>query len=407
MQSPHTSPDWIWQHADWPRFTYREPDLIGVLGRARLAQGLLLGKARALGFANLGNAMLDIWSGEAQATAQIEGEHLELASVRSSVANKLGIDLGPAMAVPRAVSGLIDLMEDATRHWQQPLTDERLFSWQAALFPTGRSGLSKISVGAFRSSAAPMQIVSGPIGREKVHYVAPPSSAVADEMQAFLRWFESTQNGGIDGILRAGIAHLWFECIHPFEDGNGRVGRAITDMALVQDMRQDVRIYSLSAQILQDRDAYYAELNRASCGGLDVTQWLQWFVAMFEQACVHAERIIDQTLEKHRFWLLHNADNLNDRQRKVINKLLDAGPGGFEGGLSASKYASLTGVSRATATRELADLAKPRMSADGNGVSPAIFSVTGAARSTRYYPNIPGWVPGTQNDNHKNEHGDG
>ena len=373
------TPQWVWQQPDWPKFVFDMRVLAPVLGRARSAQGRILGKAQALGLANLGAALAEIWVEEASATARIEGEKLDLTAVRSSVARRLGMDsVGTAL---RAVEGLIDLMEDATVHWREPLTKERLCGWQAALFPTGFAGIKQVKSGALRTHVTPMQIVSGPIGREKVHFEAPPSKGLPRELDRFLDWFQSFRDSPVDGLLRAGTAHLWFETLHPFEDGNGRVGRAIIDLALAQDAHLDQRLYSVSRRLAEDRNDYYAELAAASRGGLDITRWLTWFVEQFEEACRASEVIVDLSLAKARFWLEHGQAPLNERQRKAVNRILDAGPGGFEGGMSTNKYGHLVRVSRATAYRDLEEL-----------VRYGLLTQAGAGRGTRYFAAMEGWA---------------
>jgi Fic family protein len=244
---------------------------------------------------------------------------------------------------------------DATQHYDRPLTRARLFGWQAALFPTGYSGLRKIRTGALRGRAA-MRVVSGRIGRERVHFEAPPRTRLDAELERFLAWFGAPAHD-VDGLVRGGLAHLWFVTLHPFEDGNGRLARAISDMALAQDERQPMRAFSLSSQILREREAYYAILERTQRGGVDVTAWLAWFLTQVESAAqAAAEGTIADTLAKARFWLRHHATDLNGRQRKVLNRLLDAGRDGFEGGMNTRKYMGLTRTSRATAYRELAEL---------------------------------------------------
>lgn len=351
MQTPLT---WIWQHPGWPRFDWDAARLAPMLARARLAQGKVLGAARLLD-ANLTlEAVAAILVEDGLTTSAIEGERLDLATVRSSVARRLGLSTAGLPAPPRAVDGLIDVLLDATRHHEQSLTAERLFGWQAALFPTGYSGLHAIRVGELRGDE-PMQVVSGGIGREKVHFIAPPRDGLEAELARFLAWF-NTPPADLDGLVRAGLAHLWFVTLHPFEDGNGRLARAITDMALAQDERQPMRLFSLSAQILRERESYYDILECTQRGGLGVTEWLAWFLAQVEAAATAAEQTVANTLAKARFWLRHQATNLNERQRKALNRLLDAGPDGFEGGMNTRKYMGLTKTSRATAYRELADL---------------------------------------------------
>lgn len=375
------TPQWIWQQPDWPKFTFDRNEVAPVLSRARSTQSRVLGKAHALGMANLGTALAEIWVEEASATARIEGEKLDLNAVRSSVARRLG--MASAGTVSRSVEGLIDLMDDATRHWREPLTAERLCGWQAALFPTGFTGVKKIKSGALRTHATPMQIVSGPIGREKVHFEAPPSRRLPRELGAFLDWFQSSHDSPVDGLLRVGTAHLWFETLHPFEDGNGRVARAVIDLALAQDAKMDQRIYSVSRRLAEHRSEYYAELNVASRGGLDITRWLTWFVEQFEAACRSSETVIDLSLAKARFWLEHGQAPLNERQRKAVNRILDAGPGGFEGGMSTEKYGHLVRVSRATAYRDLEEL-----------VRHGLLTQAGVGRGTRYFAAMEGWEAG-------------
>jgi Fic family protein len=368
---------WIWQLPDWPNFRF-EPARVGsALERARLVQGEVLGMARVLGFHGLRSALSDIWVEETRATALIEGERLELEAVRSSVARKLGLQ-SPSGAVPGNIENLVEIMADAAEGWEKPMTRARLCAWQAALFPTGYTGLKKIEIGRLRRRLEPMQVVSGPLHRQRVHFEAPPAARVAKELDQLLKWLSRATE---DGILRAGIAHLWFETIHPFEDGNGRVGRALMDFALAQDARTPLRLYSMSRELQDHRSAYYAALERASRGTLDITDWLIFFCERFEAACRQSAAVIERTLAKARFWIRHAEVNLQDRQRKVVNRLLDAGPGGFEGGLSTKKYQSMTGTSRATAYRDLSEL-----------VELGLLAARGDGRATRYEPVVPEWV---------------
>jgi len=365
-------PPYIWALPGWPGFTFRQDALAEPLSRARLAQGTVLGLAHALGLVRHPEILHDIWVREAMATAGIEGEKLNLDAVRSSVMRKIGI--ARVGASSRHVDGLVDMMDDATRNFGAKLTHARLCNWQAALFPTGRSGLARIELGVYRKDTDPMQIVSGRPGKEKVHYVAPPSARIHAEMTRLLAWFRDTAPGGkiaIDGVVRASIAHLWFETIHPFEDGNGRVGRALCDMVLAQDANAPVRLYSLSRQLHENRKQYYDQLNAAQRGGLDVTGWVVWFAGQFEEACNKSAAIIRAAVSKGHFW--QAAPEMNERQKKVVQKLLDAGPKGFVGGMSARKYVNITGASKATATRDLADLAEK-----------AVLEITGKGRGTRY-----------------------
>lgn len=345
---------WIWQQPDWPRFRWDEARLAQVLARARLAQGKALGAVRLLDSNLTLEAVAAILVEDGVTTSAIEGERLDLDAVRSSVARRLGLPTAGLPAPPRAVDGLIDVLLDATRHHDAPLTTDRLFGWQAALFPTGYSGLHAIRVGELRGDEL-MQVVSGGIGREKVHFIAPPREGLEGELERFLAWFH-VPPAGLDGLVRAGLAHLWFVTLHPFEDGNGRLARAISDMSLSQDEHQPMRLFSLSAQILRERESYYRILECTQRGGLEVTEWLVWFLMQVEAAAMAAEQTVANTLGKARFWLKHQATVLNERQRKVLNRLLDAGADGFEGGINTRKYTGLTKTSRATAYRELADL---------------------------------------------------
>lgn len=363
---------YIWAQPGWPDFLVRTEALAEPLGRARLAQGTVLGLAHALGLESHPEIVHEIWVAEALATAGIEGERLNLDAVRSSVMRKLGIPKTGAST--RHVDGLVDVMDDATRNFNNELTHARLCDWQAALFPSGRSGLAHIETGTYRTHADPMQIVSGRQGREKVHYEAPPSGHVYTEMTRFLAWFSSSAPGGtivVDGLVRAALAHLWFETIHPFEDGNGRLGRALADMALAQDANAAVRLYSFSRRLHENRAQYYDALNATQCGTLDVTEWVVWFIIQFEAACQQSASIVRAAVDKAHFW--RAAPEMNERQKKVVQKLLDAGLGGFEGGMSAAKYINITGASKATATRDLADLAER-----------GVLAVVGQGRGTRY-----------------------
>jgi Fic family protein len=362
MQTPLA---WIWQQPEWPHFRWEEGRLTPVLVRARLAQGKVLGAAKLLDASLSLEAIAAILVEDGLTTSAIEGERLDLDSVRSSVARHLGLPSAGLPPPPRAVDGLIEVLLDATTHHDRPLVAYRLFGWQAALFPTGRSGLHTVRAGSLRG-AGPMQVVSGGIGHEKVHFVAPPRAGLEMGLDQFLAWF-NTPPGDVDGLVRAGLAHFWFVTLHPFEDGNGRLARAITDMALSQDERQPMRFFSLSAQILRERDRYYAILERTQRGGIDVTDWLLWFLAQVEAAANAADQTVATTLSKARFWLKHQATHISERQRKVLNRLLDAGPDGFTGGINTRKYMSLTKTSRATAYRELADLVEKGCLRPGGG----------------------------------------
>jgi Fic family protein len=339
------------------------------------------GKLAALGFEQRLELAAEAWSQEAVATSAIEGERLDLAAVRSSVARRLGVGKRAGPNAPRNVEGLLDSMDDAVTRCADGVTHERLHAWQAALFPTGCSGMTKIRVGGYREHAEPMQIVSGRAGHERVHYEAPPSGRVFQEMNQLLQWFNAGTE--TDTLIRAALTHLWFETIHPFEDGNGRVARVWVDLVLARDSGDAGRLIRTSQRLLNRRGEYFEHLERAQHGGLDVTEWVTWFVYQVRASCEEASRTIDDTLVKARFWMRHGNKDLNERQRKVMNLLLDAGPNGFEGGMSTRKYESIAGTSRATASRELTTLEALQM-----------LTRTGAGRSTRYHVNLPGWEPG-------------
>lgn len=382
---------WVWRRAEWPNFTYDAQMTAPDLAEAYRMHGVVEGKAMAVGLGSTSQVALDALSDEVLATAAIEGERLSLDVVRSSVMRRLG--LATSGPTDRHVDGLVEVISDATTAFDWPLDEDRLCRWQSALFPGGTSGIHRIAVGRYRDHDDPMQIVSGPPGREVVHYEAPPSKDVPAQMKRFLAWFAESSpaqalalpSGSklIDGFARAAIAHLWFESIHPFEDGNGRIGRAIVDMVMAQHLRQPVRLYSLSRQLLTSRSAYYDALNQAQRGDVDVTSWVQWFARQCTAACRAASQVIDQTIEKRRFWENHEGRGLHERQRKVLQRLLDDGDGGFLGGLNAEKYMKMTGVSKATATRDLSEM-----------VTGGQLWSHGVGKAVRYYINVPGWSHG-------------
>ncbi len=347
---------YIWQRENWTDLWRWDDQLcLGPLSEARLHQGRLLGKGEALGL-DLGlelqaTALVD----EAVTTSAIEGESLDRETVRSSVARRLGMPHAGLPPVKQREDGLVEVLLDATGRCEDSLAAGRLKGWQAALFPTGYSGSRQIVVGDWRKGPEPIQVVSGRPDRETVHYEAPPAERVDAEVGRFLRWWDPGSRPD-DGLLRAALAHLWFVIIHPFEDGNGRIARAVADMALARDEGTQVRLYSLSAQIAEERKQYYVELQRAQGGDGDVTGWFCWFLGCVSRAMSRAEQEVDRVLAKARFWQRVRSVPINERQLKVVNRLLDAGPEGFEGGMSTRKYVALTGTSRATAQREIADL---------------------------------------------------
>ncbi|MES2877666.1 MAG: Fic family protein [Pseudomonadota bacterium] len=411
IKTTSTQPRYIWQHPAWPVLTFDAAALASELDMARLEQGKLLGLLSAIGMAQAQEVRRELWVQEALATAAIEGEKLNLASVRSSVAHRLG--LADAPSHDRHVEGLVQVMQDAMENHQGALDPDRLCRWQSALFPGGTSGMTRIAVGRLRDHADAMQIVSGPLGREVIHYEAPPSSQVAQELNQFLVWFESTRPAQmtapvLHGVARAALAHLWFESIHPFEDGNGRLGRALVDMALAQDMHARdphasgalVRVFGMARQMLKTRAAYYDGLNTSQRikqpnpqqEAIDVTPWVQWFVQAFTQSCLASQAVVRQAVDKAAFRLQAAQCGLNARQHKVLDRLLEAGNvalgGGFLGGMSTDKYAKITGASKATATRDLTDL-----------LSKGLLRVEGVGKATRYVVNVPGWSqPGAGSD---------
>jgi Fic family protein len=344
---------YIWQNDNWTAFRWDANALLAPLGECRQRQGRLLEKMRGLGLALETEATADVLVEEAVQTSAIEGERLDERAVRSSVARQLGLP-SAGLPVSRDADGLVSVLLDATRKYDQEISGERLQGWQAALFPTGFSGMHRIVVGAWRGGE-PMRVVSGPMGREMVHFEAPPAECVAAEMETFLTWWRDSR-GATEGILRAAVAHLYFLTIHPFEDGNGRIARALTDMALAQDEQEPQRFYSLSSQIMAERDAYYDILEKTQKGDGEITAWLLWFLGCMNRALQGAEQRLGNVLVKAEFWHRHAGLPLSERQRKVINRLLDAGIGGFEGGLTTRKYISLANVSRATAFREIVQL---------------------------------------------------
>ena len=342
---------YIHELKDWPNFQWQDEALAQKLGAVRHRQGRLLGRMEALGFSLQDEAVLHTLTEDVLKSSEIEGEQLDKDQVRSSIARRLGLDIAGLVPSDRHIDGIVEMTLDATQRFQEPLTDERLFGWHAALFPTGRSGMTKIAVGVWRDdSTGPMQVVSGPYGRERVHYEAPPAKALSHEMGVFLNWFEADQ--GIDPVLKAGIAHLWFVTIHPLDDGNGRTARAIADMALARSEGSTRRFYSMSAQIRKERAAYYRMLETTQKGTLDITSWLSWFLDCLDRAFDGADDILASVMRKARFWDDQAGTTLNDRQREMLNRLLN----GFEGKLTSSKWATITKTSQDTAARDIADL---------------------------------------------------
>ena len=360
---------YIHELKDWPAFRWNKEALTGRLAAVRHRQGRLIGRMEALGFQLQAEAVLQTLTEDVLKSSEIEGEMLDKEQVRSSIARRLGMDIGALTPADRDVEGVVEMMLDATQYYSRPLTKERLFGWHAALFPTGRNGMSRINFGAWREDeTGPMQVVSGPIGRERVHYQAPAAHRLETEMQTFLTWFE--REGSLDPVLKAALAHLWFVTIHPFDDGNGRIARAVADMALARSERSAQRFYSMSAQIRIERKAYYDMLEATQKGDLDVTPWLEWFLACLDRAFDRAENTLASVMTKARFWDHHASATFNDRQRGIINRLLN----GFEGKLTTSKWATLAKCSQDTALRDIDDLIK-------RGV---LIKDAGGGRSTSY-----------------------
>lgn len=342
---------YIWEQKDWPNITWDEKKLATLLAKVSRKQGHLLGRMEALGFELRKEAHLRILTEDVVKSSAIEGENLDPDQVRSSIARRLGMNIGGLMPADRDVEGVVEMMLDATGNYNKKLTEDRLFDWHASLFPTGRSGMSSIIVGNWRDdSSGPMRIVSGAIGKEKVHYEAPPAKQVPTEMKAFLKWFAKPWD--IDSLIGSGLAHLWFVTIHPFEDGNGRIARAIADMALARSENSDQRFYSMSAQIRHDRNDYYNLLERTQKGDLDVTRWMEWFLNCLGRAIEGAQGTLGAVLYKAQFWDRFAKEPLNARQIKILNKLLD----GFEGKLTTSKWAKIVKCSQDTAYRDILDL---------------------------------------------------
>jgi len=345
-------PAYIHQLENWPHFTWDQDKIAHKLAEVRHHQGRLLGRMEGMGFrlqaeANLHTLTLDVLK-----SSEIEGEVLNPDQVRSSIARRLGMDIAGLVPADRHVDGIVEMMLDATQNYSNLLTHDRLFGWHAAMFPTGRSGMHKIVVGHYRDNTPndPMQVVSGPMGKEKVHFQAPDSDVLQHEMTRLLDWFNADHK--LDAVLKAALAHLWFVTIHPFDDGNGRIARAITDMQLSRADQSQQRFYSMSSQIRTERKEYYDILEKTQKGSLDVTEWLDWFLHCLDRALANTNETLGAVLQKARFWEKHSAAALNDRQRVMLNKLLD----GFEGKLTSSKWAKITKTSQDTAGRDINDL---------------------------------------------------
>ncbi|MFP4023988.1 MAG: Fic family protein [Thiohalospira sp.] len=339
---------YIYQKDDWPNLKWNSDEFVRLLSETRNLQGRLFGKMESLGFDLRNEAFLDTLTLDVLKSSEIEGEFLNPDQVRSSIARKLGMEIAGSVESDRNVDGVVEMMLDATQNCFKPLTKERLFDWHAALFPTGRSGMSKITVADWRKdTTGPMQVVSGAMGKEKVHFQAPDSSRVDKEMNMFLDWFNN--NFENDLVLKAAIAHLWFVTIHPFEDGNGRIARALTDMLLAQSDKSTQRFYSMSAQIRLERKQYYEILEKTQKGNLEITEWIKWFLNCLINSLKSTDIVLNRVLFKAEFWKKHSETEINERQKKLLKKILD----GFEGKLTSSKWAKIAKCSKDTAIRDI------------------------------------------------------
>lgn len=360
---------YIYQKDNWPNFSWNAEDIVNLLSEARNLQGRLIGKMELLGFDLRNEAQLDSLTLDVLKSSEIEGEILNPEQVRSSIARRLGMEIAGSVDSDRNVDGVVEMMIDATQNCFEPLTVDRLFDWHAALFPTGRSGMNKITVADWRKGTkGPMQVVSGAMGKEKVHFQAPDSDLVENEMLLFLDWFNNHDK--TDLVLKAAIAHLWFVTIHPFEDGNGRITRALSDMILARADKSNQRFYSMSAQIRKERKGYYEILEKIQKGSLDITEWITWFLHCLINALKSTDAILRQVLFKADFWNNHSKTIINERQQKLINKLLD----GFDGKLTSSKWAKIAKCSKDTAIRDINDLIRKNI----------LRKVAAGGRSTNY-----------------------
>ncbi len=347
----HRMKEFIHQSDNWPNFSWKLEEFINLLSEVRNLQGRIMGRMESLGFDLRNEATLETLTLDVLKSTEIEGEYLNPDQVRSSIARRLGLEIAGSVESDRNVDGVVEMMLDATQNCFKPLTAERLFDWHAALFPTGRSGMYKITVANWRTdSTGPMQVVSGAMGKEKVHFQAPDSSLVESEMSRFLNWFNKSSE--LDLVLKASVAHLWFVTIHPFDDGNGRITRALTDMLLAQSDRSSQRFYSMSAQIRLERKQYYEILEKTQKGNLDITDWIKWFLNCLLNALKSTDTILNRVLFKADFWTRHAKTIMNERQKKLLNKILD----GFEGKLTSSKWAKIAKCSKDTAIRDINDL---------------------------------------------------
>lgn len=339
---------YIYQYSQWPHFTWDDTEVNGILGRVRHLQGKIMGQMASLGFPMKDEALLSTLTTDVIKSSEIEGEKLNYEQVRSSIARRLGMEYAGMIATTRDVDGVVEMMLDATQNSNEQLTEERLLGWHAALFPTGWSGIQRIDAGSWRKGV--MQVVSGPMGKEKIHYLAPAPKRVKKEMDQFLAWYNAELKQ--DSVLKAAISHFWFIIIHPFDDGNGRIARALSDMLLARSEGSSQRFYSLSNQILIEKKGYYAILQKVQHSYGDITEWLNWFLNCLYHALETTEKTMYRVLQKADFWEKHKDTIINSRQRLILNKLLD----GFDGKLRTSKWAKITKCSSDTALRDIKDL---------------------------------------------------
>ena len=342
---------YIHQNDNWPNFTWNSDELIGLISEVRNLQGRLIGKMESLGFQLQNEAMLDTLTLDVLKSSEIEGEFLDLNEVRSSIARRLGIEIAGAIDSERNTDGVVEMMLDATQNCFQPLTKDRLFDWHAALFQTGRSGMYKIVVGDWRKdTTGPMQVISGAMGKERIHFEAVNSEIIEKEMSQFLDWLNSETT--MDFLLKAAVANIWFLTIHPFEDGNGRIARALTDMLLARSDKSNQRFYSMSAQIRIERKNYYELLEKTQKGNLDITNWITWFLECLKNALDNSKVLLERILVKAQFWRKYQSTSFNERQRKLVNKMLD----GIDGKMTSSKWSKMAKCSKDSAVRDINEL---------------------------------------------------
>lgn len=360
--------EYIYQNTDWHCFNWNGEKVLKLLSEVKHAQGFLLGKMNSLGFDIKNDALVNVLTENIIKSSEIEGEILNPEQVRSSIARRLGLEISNNIAIERNIEGIVEMMLDATQNFNKSIDKERIVGWHAALFPTGYSGMYKIKIGDYRDdSSGPMQVVSGSIGKEKVHYEAPPANVLDNEMNDLMSYIN--QNDAIDLLIKAGIVHLWFVILHPFDDGNGRIARALADMMLARSDNLNFRFYSMSAQIRKERNSYYEILEKTQKGSLDITNWLLWFLENLLISIKNSDEILGSVLKKAEFWQKHLGIDFNDRQRKMLNKLFD----GFEGNLTSTKWAKICNCSQDSASNDINDL-----------IDKKILKKLGKAKNTHY-----------------------